>query len=57
MHPDDQEMYFGKIYDIFPKYKQNIKESLVAKRLIVEGIQRIDQLIKEKIMKKDENKA
>lgn len=53
MHPDDREMYLGNIQENYPKYRKHINESKIAKRLIVEGINKIDGIIKEKINKNE----
>jgi hypothetical protein len=43
--PDDREMYLGDIDKLYPKYKQNILNSKMAKPLILKGINKIEGLI------------
>ena len=45
LHPDDREMYLGNIDETYPKYKANIMNSTIAKKLIKEGVSRISTLI------------
>jgi hypothetical protein len=45
LHPDDREMYLGNIDETYPRYKANINNSIIAKKLIKEGVARINTLI------------